>query len=277
MVEIGLIDKTFIMCGPSCGTGQTGMAPKHIKWYTGEDYRNITVLTDMCLNQADTCYSRIKIAWIIEPRAIAPYVYNAIENPALYNKFDFVMTHDKELLNIDNNKFHFCPLVGHWIIDDDNKIHKKTKNISMIASGKKQTIGQKLRHSIVESCRDNIDGLYGKGYQAVDNKIEGLKDYRFHIVAENDKKDFWFTEKIIDCFATGTVPIYWGCPSIGAFFNPDGILSFDTIDELKEILKTTGEELYSNMLPAIKQNFELSKKYFYPEDFMYNALIKDFV
>lgn len=277
MVEIGLIDKSFIFCGPSAGTGQTGMAPKHIKWYTGEDYRDITVLTDVCLGQVDTCYSRIKIAWIIEPRAIAPQLYETMENSQNYMKFDFVFTHDKRLLDINKDRFHFCPLAGHWIDDVDNKIHKKSKNISIIASGKKQTVGQKLRHSIIDDCKDQIDGLYGRGYKEVQKKIEGLKNYRFHIVIENDKKDFWFTEKLIDCFATGTVPIYCGCPSIGAFFNTEGILEFNTVEEFKEILKNTGEKLYNDMLPAIKQNFEISKNYFYPEDFMFNALIKDFV
>ena len=34
----------------------------------------------------------------------------------------------------------------------------------------------------------------------------------------NGRGDYEFDEKLIDCFLTGTVPIFWGCPSIDKFF-----------------------------------------------------------
>ena len=97
--------------------------------------------------------------------------------------------------------------------------------------------------------------------RALDNKIDGLKDYRYHFCIENIKRDYWFTEKLIDCFVTGTIPIYWGCPSIGDFFNTEGMLIFDDITELPELLKQCTSEYYESKVEILKSNFELAKNY----------------
>ena len=34
----------------------------------------------------------------------------------------------------------------------------------------------------------------------------------------------YFTEKLLDCFLTRTVPVYWGCPDIYEYFDLDGII-----------------------------------------------------
>ena len=83
----------------------------------------------------------------------------------------------------------------------------------------------------------------------------------FSIVIENCKEDYYFTEKLIDCFLTGTVPIYYGCPSIAKFFNEKGILSFSNPKECFDIITTLTKEKYDEMLPFIKENFEKAQGY----------------
>ena len=39
------------------------------------------------------------------------------------------------------------------------------------------------------------------------DKSQALNDYMFSVVLENDQYDDYFTEKILDCFATGIVHI----------------------------------------------------------------------
>lgn len=73
---------------------------------------------------------------------------------------------------------------------------------------------------------------------------------------------------------TGTVPIYWGCPSIGNFFNTDGMIIFDTINELTEILKNLSFQKYANMKNAIEENFEKAKTYLIAEDFIYKNYLE---
>jgi hypothetical protein len=71
---------------------------------------------------------------------------------------------------------------------------------------------------------------------------------------ENCKKDYYFTEKLIDCFRTKTIPIYWGCPSIGTFFDVNGILTFNTVEELKSILLNLTNEYYYSKIKSIEFN-----------------------
>ena len=68
---------------------------------------------------------------------------------------------------------------------------------------------------------------------------------------------------------TGTVPIYWGCPSIGKFFNTDGMIIFNNIEELSNILNNLSIEKYNDMKDAIQENFEKAKEYIIAEDYIY--------
>ena len=119
----------------------------------------------------------------------------------------------------------------------------------------------------------NID-IYGNGYNPIKNKIEGLKDYCFSIVIENTKEDYYFTEKLIDCFVTGTIPIYWGCPSISDFFDINGIICFNSLEDLHNILDNLTVELYNSKIEHIKNNYLLSQKYLLTEDILYKELEK---
>jgi hypothetical protein len=97
------------------------------------------------------------------------------------------------------------------------------------------------------------------------------------VVVENCKRDYWFTEKLIDCFRSGTIPIYWGCPSIGDFFDLDGIITFDSVDELLEIIKNCDNNLYNSKLESVNNNFNISKNYILPDDHIFNKIKNDFV
>jgi hypothetical protein len=114
----------------------------------------------------------------------------------------------------------------------------------------------------------NID-FYGRNINPIDYKLKGLKDYMFSVVVENTKKDYYFTEKLIDCFMTGTIPIYWGCPSIGDFFNLKGIIVFDNLLELKDKLKLCTESYYLDNMDAVIDNHNRAYKYLITEDYIY--------
>jgi hypothetical protein len=80
----------------------------------------------------------------------------------------------------------------------------------------------------------------------------------FHVAIENVKKENFFTEKIIDAFLTRTVPIYRGCTNLQDFFNMDGVITFDTEDELVEIVNSLTEEDYTKRKEAMESNYELA-------------------
>lgn len=272
MKNIRIYDRSFFRFGnPSCATGSTGKSPKKIKWSEKQTDNNILVFTDTCLyfvNNFNNDY--IKIAWLIEPRSILPKLYDNIT--LLEDKFDYICTYDNKLLQ-RSDKYIFIPIAcGHWIYDDDIKIHNKTKNISIILSPKRKTIGHKLRHKIVDNI--NLD-KYGKEFKNINNKIEGLKDYRFHVVVENDKIDNYYSEKLLDAFITGCIPFYFGTKNND--FNDEGIIYFNDLNDLKDkIDKYANEEYYNKLLKEgiIQDNFNISMDYLYPEDYAYEKLFK---
>ena len=92
----------------------------------------------------------------------------------------------------------------------------------------------------------------------------------FSITVENDSYPTYWSEKILDCFATGTIPIYYGSPDIGDYFNMDGIiLMTDDFD----ITKINEDEYYKRMV-SIEDNFNKSLQYNVIEDIIYEKWIK---
>ena len=207
-----------------------------------------------------------------------PY-YNYIEKNN--HLFDLVLTFDKKLLDKGEN-FRLNLYGTTWLNEIYRNIWTKSKMCSFIISNKQITSGHKLRHVIaylLKSNNINFIDIYGGNHlplqftktKAFDKdhnpkhisnqKILGLKDYMFSIVIENCKEDYYFTEKLIDCFLSGTIPIYYGCPSIGKFFNEKGILTFDNPSDCVNIIQKLTNDKYYDMMPYIKENFEMAQKY----------------
>jgi hypothetical protein len=152
-------------------------------------------------------------------------------------------------------------------------LYNKNKSISVIVSHKHETPSQLFRHRVIDTFKDNID-IYGFKNK-ISYKLTGLKDYMFSIAIENGINDHYYSEKIIDCFVTGTVPIYCGSPSIGKDFDMNGILCFDSIDQLSYCIKdieANGRDLYNKMLQSIKNNFFEAQKHLLAESSIYNIL-----
>jgi hypothetical protein len=83
----------------------------------------------------------------------------------------------------------------------------------------------------------------------------------FTICTENLQIDNWFTEKLIDCLRTGTVPIYWGSPNIGDYFNINGFIIVNSIEEIIDVVNNLTEEQYFSKLEYIKENFITAANY----------------
>ena len=117
--------------------------------------------------------------------------------------------------------------------------------------------GHVLRNAVIEKLvpRTDVD-CFGKGVRWIDSKLDGLASYAFSIAIENCNRDFYFSEKIIDCLLTDTVPIYCGCPSIDRYFDPRGMIRFETLPQLEAVLDDLTWDLYKEMLPFVRINRE---------------------
>jgi len=98
-----------------------------------------------------------------------------------------------------------------------------------------------------------------------DSKHEVLKHYKFSIAFENVKGiPGLITEKIFDCFAAGTVPIYLGAPNIRDYIPESTFIDFakfGNYQALYEYLSNMPEETYRRYLNAAHE-FLKSSAYF---------------
>jgi hypothetical protein len=94
--------------------------------------------------------------------------------------------------------------------------------------------------------------------------------YMFSLVYENHCYDKYYTEKITDCFASKTIPIYWGTKLVCEDFNPDGIMFVDDLNDT-----TISPELYHSKLDAINDNYERVKKLVPADNIIYEKITGD--
>jgi hypothetical protein len=261
-------------------SGSSNYKPKLFEW-TSED-NPVKVFIDSAIipgMQYEKKPGEKKIAWVAESRAIFHSWFCPVdvweENLSkIANSYDTVFVSDKRFIGKEPN-IKFCPAGSNlpWI--KNMQIFPKTKVCSIIASEKTVTFGHKLRHYMANTYKDHID-VYGGVLDSKKlnpgvlwgDKSEGLNDYMFSITIENDKYETYYTEKLTDCFATGTIPIYWGCPDIGDIFNKDGIIELTPNFDIKMLTK----ELYESKLPAIIDNFNRVKELENADDYLFKLI-----
>lgn len=231
---------------------------------------DITFFVDDGILQGINSSSRIKIGWLLESRDFIPsnvkdFVLNNVE--WVSSKFDFIFTHDADFYGLANN-FIFIPSHGYWI--ETPTLYPKNKLISLISSNKMMNDGHKYRMSLIDKFRGKVD-LYGRGFRYVEKKEQALCDYMFSIVIENSSYSSYWSEKILDCFATGTIPIYLGSPDIDKWFNPDGIIFLDD----KFDFNILSAELYNKKIDAVIENLERVKQYDVIEDIIFEKYLKE--
>lgn len=265
--KINLVGDSFThLTGGNKGYSVAGKESKYIQWVKDPSCSE-TVYVDSWINQAfSDQISGTKYAWLLESKCVTPDIVREVKsNHQKYLEvFKYIFTHNKELLDLDD-RFKWCPANGFWI--KEPKIYEKSKMISFITSNKNFTEGHKKRLEWVDKIGDQVD-LYGRGFNEIVSKEDGLCDYMFSVVIENGFYDSYFTEKILDCFATGTIPVYLGSPDIKNYFNEDGIINLS--DEFD-----VSEEIYYSKMNAIKDNLERIREIEVLEDFIYKNYLEN--
>ena len=90
-------------------------------------------------------------------------------------------------------------------------------------------------------------------------------EYMYHFAVENCVEAGYFTEKIMDCFTTHTIPVYFGDPCIGNIFVPDGIIKLDP-DNIAAQVNALTPGLYRAKRDAIMENRKRAERYWHFED-----------
>ncbi|MGE0714707.1 MAG: glycosyltransferase family 10 [Alphaproteobacteria bacterium] len=107
----------------------------------------------------------------------------------------------------------------------------KSRDLSWVTSNLLLVPGHHDRMRFLEALRREVPfDLFGRGFAPIDDKWDGVAPYRYSIAFENCIHPFYFSEKIMDCFACLTMPIYVGSPAIGQFFPPESFVAIDPAD-----------------------------------------------
>lgn len=103
---------------------------------------------------------------------------------------------------------------------------------------------------------------------------EPMFDSMFHIAIENCSIKNMFSEKILDCFQSRTIPIYWGCLNIEDFFNINGIFVAHNLEEIISICNTLTPDIYNSKLAVMEDNYKRSMSWLDSQEQIKIAVLK---
>jgi hypothetical protein len=111
---------------------------------------------------------------------------------------------------------------------------EKSLDMSCIASTKQDLPGHSKRFEFVQKIEHKnlaID-VFGRGRAKPlpKGKLDGLLPYRYSIAIENTIHDDYFTEKVMDCWLAGTLPIYYGAQNLEDYFPEDSFIRLNELD-----------------------------------------------
>ena len=236
----------------------------------GEQETQVSIATDTFDFTDDSPY-RVFIQ--LEPPDIVPTEQTLIDSHTFY---DLILAWNQRVLDgCPNNSVKFIFGTCRWASNpkDHCDVSKKRFAVSYLTSSKTMCAGHFFRHEIYKRLPANVGQLSvtkymssaGGGMPEAQPQLECkrplLYPYQYSIVMENGRRTNWITEKLIDCLVSRTVPIYWGAPNVGEFFDSNSILSFQTYEDLNKILTELTPEFYQSQLSAIEHNLHEAMKY----------------
>jgi hypothetical protein len=192
------------------------------------------------------------------------------------DKFDLILTCDAEIL-AKSKIAYFFPFGSCWIKPEDRK-RNKAFGISMICGGKNWMPGHKIRREIWQRQEEvKTSNVFWRSSQTTPPGHENnpkipaepsgkaiAYDAMFNLCIENARDLNYFSEKLIDCFVTHTVPIYWGCENIATFFDTRGMILVPNANIAIEAANSVTPELYDSMKPYIDANEAKAQTYARP-------------
>ncbi|MDL2264619.1 glycosyltransferase family 10 [Synergistaceae bacterium OttesenSCG-928-I11] len=134
----------------------------------------------------------------------------------------------------------------------------KKKKISIISSLKKSCVEYQKRILFLEALIDRFGNridYYGRDFAPIDEKLDAIAPYRYHICIENSIVENYWTEKLADAWIGWSLPIYCGAPNIREKL-PDSkgieVIDIDNIPEsLRKIEKILCDDDYDTRIDAI--------------------------
>jgi hypothetical protein len=205
------------------------------------------------------------ILFMWEPKTVLRRMYL----PRVHNWFSQIFTWDDSLVD-EKRYFKFYYPVLKEMVEAVPTFEEK-KFCTLVATNLCSKYKQEL-YSEREKIIHFFEAIGEKGFEfyghrwdpkvhssyrgAVADKLGTIKQYRFSICYENTRDaPGYITEKIFDCFAAGTVPVYWGASNVDQYVPKDCFIdrrAFASNEELYQFLKGMSKEAYQGYLERIK-------------------------
>jgi hypothetical protein len=178
--------------------------------------------------------------------------------------------------HIDDNRHYRLPLYVIYDFDNQHRDVNNTKTVDRDPSDLNKKFKDKFCSFVVKNgaCEkrnyffqrlseykkvdsggplfNNIGYVVKRGEGSVAAKMKFLNDYKFNLCFENSSYAGYTTEKLYEAYMFGTVPIYWGSPTIECDFNPKAFLNWHDYQDddafMEAIIEVdTKPELYEQM------------------------------
>ena len=271
------LDDTRLLHHPY--TLNAGHMPRRVVWDRQNQFLSLHMYNHLRIVKHTPLDNVRQFGIIKEAEIIVPGEYDLLlHNEDKVKHLSALFTFSERLLDkYENARFSLCN--GTWYGTDlfggnmdETNYQRKKKLISIVASNKHQVPLHVFRANTArELKRRGLADAMGRSVGQYFEKIsDAFDDYMYNVAIENEQAKFYFTEKILDCFASMTVPVYFGATAIDEFFNPDGIIRIEepTIECVVNTIKQCSQKDYEARLEAIKDNYHRVQKYLSVDDYL---------
>jgi hypothetical protein len=228
---------------------------------------------EYCILIIKSHFKNLEPLWNKDPKR---YIYWSGESYAVEDKstFEHKSLHFNSLLSGAQNHVYFpYILYSPHLLKERKYVNLKRPFLLAYCNSKKVAEREKVFNLFVEKagedrCHSLSDccGKYpstkkqkAEGFWWSDSLIDTYKNYKFVIAMENCKQEGYITEKIVNAFYSGAIPIYWGSSTITEFFNERAFLNvsnFPSLEKCVEYAVNMNEAERAKMLaePIYKQS-----------------------
>jgi hypothetical protein len=204
---------------------------KKIIYWSGESYPNKIIMNNLPYLELNSFVSNSNTSCHFPHIVVSKY----------WNK-------DIRMFNDEKTKFlAFCVSNNNCYANCENRVNIFNKFCEAFPDEKIEALGSvygnyKEKHRKIE------------GNHLTTNTIEEYSKFKFILAIENNIKEGYVTEKIMNAFASGSVPIYQGCSkTVAKQFNKNcyiDINDFSSVDECINYVKNITDEKYKEMVSS---------------------------
>jgi hypothetical protein len=143
---------------------------------------------------------------------------------------------------------------------EDSPVGPKSKKVAVICSHQRATEGQRKRLKFLETLKQELaEDLvhFGRGFQSVDDKMEAIAPYAYHLVLENCCIPHYWSEKLADAYLGWSYPFYVGAPNLDTYFERDSFEPLDwrePIEAAKTIRRALEEDRFATHFSALARS-----------------------